>query len=105
MEIDNNLIREVWKTEEYELYFQSLDDRTKIKYDYAIQLMQTQKIISEKFIKKIQDTEFYEVRVSVGANEHRTILIATDNQNFMEATRVIFLNSFLKKIVNSINEK
>ena len=97
MKVDNILIREVFKTEEYELYFLSLDDRTRIKYDYVIQLMQVQKIVSEKFVKKINNAELYEVRVSVGTNEHRTMLVAADNPNFMEATRVVLLNSFLKK--------
>ena len=48
-------------------------------------------------MKKIKDAELYEVRVSVGTNEHRTMLVAADNPNFMEATRVVLLNSFLKK--------
>ena len=97
MEVNNKIIRYVFKTDEYELYFKLLDRRIQDKYDYTIQLMQTQKIVSEKFIKKIQNTEFYEVRVSVRTNEYRTMLIAADNPNFMEAKRVVLLNSFLKK--------
>jgi len=97
MKLDDIFIREVFKTEEYELYFLSLDDRTRVKYDYVIQIMQTQKIVSEKFVKKIKNAELYEVRVSVGTNEHRTMLVAVDNTNFMESTQVILLNSFLKK--------
>jgi hypothetical protein len=57
----------------------------------------TQKIISTKFVKKLQEAEFYEVLVSIGTNEYRTLLIATDNPNFIEAERVVLLNSFLKK--------
>jgi phage-related protein len=97
VEANNEIIRHVLKTDEYELYFKSLDSRIQDKYDYTIQLMQTQKVVSEKFIKKIQNTEFYEVRVSIGTNEYRTMLIATDNANFMEAKWVVLLNSFLKK--------
>jgi phage-related protein len=93
----NEEIRTVLKTEEFNLYFASLDLQTRRKYDYAIQIMQTQKIVSEKFVKKIQNTEFYEVRISVSINEYRTMLVVVDNPNFMEATRVILLNSFLKK--------
>jgi len=97
MKINNEIIRDVFKTDEYELYFKSLDRKIQAKYDYTIQLMQTQKVVSEKFVKKIQKTEFYEVRVSIGTNEYRTMLIAIDNANFVEATRVVLLNSFLKK--------
>lgn len=97
MEISDKDIREVLKTDEFDLYFESLDERTKIKYDYAIQLIKTIRIVNEKFVKKIQNTELYEVRVSVGTNEHRTILVTVDSPTFMEATKVVLLNSFLKK--------
>ena len=33
----------------------------------------------------------------MGTNEYRTMLVTTDNPNFMEATQVILLNSFIKK--------
>jgi phage-related protein len=97
MKIENKIVRIVLKSDEFDAYFQTLDDRIRSKYDYAIQLMQTQKVVSEKFVKKIRNTAFYEVRVSVATNEYRTMLITTDHPNFMEATRVVLLNSFLKK--------
>ena len=105
METKNKIIRDVFKTDEYELYFRSLDIKIQDKYDYTIQLMQTQKVVSEKFVKKIQRTEFYEVRVSIGTNEYRTMLIAADNPNFMEAKRVVLLNSFLKKDSKQYNRE
>ena len=58
MKNDAKIVRVVLKTDEYDLYVQALDIRTRIKYDYAIELMQTQKVISGKFVKKIQNTEF-----------------------------------------------
>ena len=79
------------------MYFLLLDERIKEKYDYVIQIMQTQKVVSEKFVKKILNTDLYEVRISVGTNEYRTMLIAVDNKSFMETTCVILLNSFFKK--------
>jgi hypothetical protein len=48
-------------------------------------------------VKKLEGTEFYEVRISVGTNEYRTIIFAVDTASFMESKRVLFLNSFLKK--------
>jgi len=95
--MESEEIRIVLKTEEFNSYFVSLDLQIREKYDYVIQLIKTQKIVSEKFIKKIQNTELYEVRVSVNANEYRTMLITMDKPNFMEATKVVLLNSFLKK--------
>ena len=58
METKDKIIREVYKTDEYELYFNSLDTRIQEKYDYTIQLMQTQKIVSEKFVKKFIKRNF-----------------------------------------------
>jgi hypothetical protein len=94
MEINDKNIRDVLKSEAFDLYYQNLDERIKDKYDYAIHIIKTIKVVSEKFVKKIQNTEFYEVRVSVGSNEYRTMLITADNPNFIEATSVVLLNSF-----------
>jgi hypothetical protein len=93
----NEEVRTVLKTEEFNLYFDSLDLQTRRKYDYAIQIMQTQKVVSEQFVKKIQNTGFFFFFISVSTNEYGTMLVAADNPNFMEATRVVLLNSFLKK--------
>jgi len=97
METDKKIIRDVFKSNEFHSFFNSLDRRIQAKYDYTIQMMETQKVVSTKFVKKIQEAEFYEVLVSIGTNEYRTLLIATDNPNFMEAKHVVLLNSFLKK--------
>ena len=97
MKIHDEAIRKVIFSDEFIDYYDNLNTKVQDKYSYAIQIIKTQKIVSEKFVKKIQNTEFYEVRVSVGTNEHRTMLIATDNSNFMAAKQVVLLNSFLKK--------
>ena len=90
-------MRKVIFSNEFSTYYDRLSTKIQDKYAYAIQVIKTQKVVSEKFVKKIRNTEFYEVRVSVGTDEYRTMLIATDNINFMEATIVILLNSFIKK--------
>lgn len=59
--------------------------------------METQYVVSNKFVKKLLNSDFYEVRVSVSTNEYRTIIFAVDNESFIESTKVILLNSFLKK--------
>lgn len=42
-------------------------------------------------------TDLYEMRVSVGSNEYRTVLFAIDNSNVILSTKIILLNGFLKK--------
>jgi NADPH-dependent 7-cyano-7-deazaguanine reductase QueF-like protein len=105
MEATTDIIREVLKSNEFHLYFNSLDKKVREKYDYAIHIMRTQKVVSTKFIKKLQNSEFFEVRVSTGTNEYRTLLIATDSANFIEAKRIVLLNSFLKKGSNQYNRE
>ena len=72
----NEDIRETIHSEEYDEYYASLDEKTKAN---------------------LEDTEFYEARISVGNNEYRTIIFAVETLSFMESKRVLFLNSFLKK--------
>jgi len=90
-------VREVFYSEEYLEYYDSLDEKTKEKYDYVVQIIKTQYVVNKKFVKNLKEAEFYEARIMVGNNEHRTLLFAIDNDNFIEAIRVLLLNSFLKK--------
>lgn len=53
--------------------------------------------VSTKFVKHLENTDLYELRISVGSNEYRTVLFAIDHDNFIEAHKVILLNGFLKK--------
>ena len=93
----NEDIRETFHSEEYDQYYNSLDEKIKVKYDYVESIIKTQYVVNKKFVKNLEGTEFYEARVSVGTNEYRTIVFTIDSQSFMENKRVLFLNSFLKK--------
>ena len=86
-------------TDEFEEYYNSLDKRSAAKYDEAILYLETICVLSKKFVKKLEETEagIYELRVSVGTIEHRTILFAADHDNIIQATSVFLLNSFIKK--------
>lgn len=90
-------IREILFSDEFEIYYAGLDARIREKYNYALHLIQTQRVVNRKFVKKLENTDFYELRVSVNTDEHRTILFAIDHDNFMECRRVLLLNAFLKK--------
>lgn len=90
-------IRKVIFSDEFKTYFVDLDSKIKGKYAYVIHIIQTKYIVSDKFVKKLSSYDLYEVRVSVGSNEYRTLFVAVDTTSFMEAKKVVFLNSFLKK--------
>jgi len=93
----NQDVRETFHSEEYDEYYASLDEKTKEKYDYVESIIKTQQVVNLKFVKKLEGTEFYEARVSVGTNEYRTVIFAIDSLSFVQCKRVLFLNSFLKK--------
>jgi hypothetical protein len=59
--------------------------------------MLTQKIVSKKFVKRIETTEFYEMRVSLGNNQYCSFLFSIDAENFMESHKIVLLNSFVEK--------
>lgn len=62
-----------------------------------MEIVRTQYVVSTKVVKNLENTEFYELRVSVSSNEYRTILLAVDHDNFIQSKNVLLLNSFLKK--------
>lgn len=90
-------IREILYSEDFNEFYESLSDRIKEKYDYAFSMIRTQYVVNKKFVKKLEDTDFYELRISIGYDEYRSIILAIDHDNFIQAHRILVLNSFLKK--------
>ena len=90
-------VRTVYYSEEFKRFFDDLDTRVREKYLWTIQITETVQVLPTKYVKKLEGTEFYEMRVSVGYNEYRTVLFAIDSDNFVKATEIYLLNSFLKK--------
>lgn len=90
-------IRKVYKTPQFEEFYNTLPVKVQTKFKYVIDIVTTIYDVSTKFIKHLEGTNLYELRVSVSSNEYRTILFAIDNTNVIEATKIILLNGFLKK--------
>lgn len=90
-------IRVVYKSPQFDAFYNSLPSKVQTKFKYVIDIVTTIYDVSTKFVKHLQDTDLYEMRVSVSSNEYRTILFAIDKSNVIEATRIILLNGFLKK--------
>jgi hypothetical protein len=96
---ENKKIRELIYTDEFKEYYNSLDERTKDKYGDCLSLLEEVRILSTKFVKVLINTNenLYELRVSVGFNEYRSILFSADHDNIIQATKIVVLNGFLKK--------
>ena len=77
-------------------FIDNQSERFVIKFFYLIRIMEEVKVINSKYIKKLQSTAFYELRISV-ENEYRVIIFAFDNQNFAESKKVVCLCGFQKK--------
>ena len=90
-------IRTIFRTEEFEEFYNSLNTRVKDKFEYTFGLVQTVYALPVKYVKHLERTDLYEMRVSVGSNEYRTVLFAIDNRNVILSTKIILLNGFLKK--------
>lgn len=94
---DPTNIRNLYLSDEFLEYYHDLTPQVQRKFNYAMDILKTEHIISSKFVKKLVNTSLYELRISVGTNEHRSIMFAIDNVDIMLAKRVILLNAFLKK--------
>ena len=91
------MIRHIIYSDEFEEYYSSMSEQLKRKYDYALQIVRSQYVVSSKIVKSLENTDFYELRISISSNEYRTILFAVDHDNFIQSKNVLLLNSFLKK--------
>ena len=89
-------MRTLRRTNEFDEFYNSVGQKVQEKIDYALSLMSQIKVVSTKFVKKLEGTDFYEMRISVG-NEYRVILFTIDRESFIEADEVLLLNGFMKK--------
>ena len=90
-------LRELIFTEEFFSFYQQLDTKVQTKFDYTIEVVRKVNILTTNFVKHLEGTELYEMRVSVGSNAYRTIMFTMDHDNINLARRIILLNAFLKK--------
>ena len=88
--------RNLLYSKEFVEFKETLSERAKLKLDFSISILQNEFPISNKFVKKLISSDFYELRIKVD-NEIRVILFAIDNQNLNLATKILVLNGFIKK--------
>lgn len=74
----------------FEAFYDSLDERVQKKFDYALELLKTERRLSVKFVKLIRDG-VYELRIEMDGNIFRVFFIF-DNGNI-----VVLFNGFQKK--------
>lgn len=89
-------MRTVFRSLEFETFYNSLPDKVKDKIKYALNVISEIKVVNRKLIKKLVNTEFYELRILVD-NEYRVVVFTIDNDNIIECEQIILLNGFVKK--------
>lgn len=89
-------MRTMIRSAEFDEFYNSLPVNVQNKVKYAMNVIAEIKVVNTKLVKKLIDTDFYELRISVG-NEYRVILFTIDHENFIEAEQILLLNGFMKK--------
>ena len=102
---EREVIRYILFSNEFKEFRASLDNRVQTKIDEAVEILKTVHVLSTKFVKRLINTDLYEMRVTVGYNEYRTVLFSVDHSNIIQSTRIILLNGFLKKSSKDYNKQ
>ena len=89
-------MRTMIRSAEFDEFYNSLPANVQNKVKYAMNVIAEIKVVNTKLVNKLIDTDFYELRISVG-NEYRVILFTIDHENFIEAEQILLLNGFMKK--------
>jgi hypothetical protein len=89
-------VREIDITEECLEFIDGQEERVSLKFFQLIEVMTEVKVINSNFVKKLQSTQFYELRIKAG-NEYRVIIFAVDHLNFLECSKAVCLFGFQKK--------
>lgn len=84
-------MRTLFRTTEFDAFYDSQPDKVKVKLGYAMKVVADIKVLNAKLVKKLVDSDFYELRVSVG-NEYRVILFTIDKPNIVESEQILLLN-------------
>ena len=74
---------------EYLGFEKNSNERTREKLRYASAILETMPVISTQFVKKLVNTDFYELRIKVD-NEVRVVLFSLDSANINQASTIIF---------------
>lgn len=89
-------MRDIDITTECLEFIDSQDQRVIDKFFQLIEVIGELKVVNTNFVKKLQSSKFYELRIKAG-NEYRVVIFAINHMNFNECSKAVCLNGFLKK--------
>ena len=86
-------MREIDVTAECLDFVDTQDKRVTTKFFQLIEVISEIKVVNANFLKKLQGTHFYELRIKAG-NEYRVVVFAINHLNFTECTKAVCLCGF-----------
>lgn len=89
-------MKEIDITEECLEFIDKQNVRVSLKFFQLIEVIGEIKVVNSNFLKKLQSTQFYELRINAG-NEYRIVIFAIDHLNFAECSKAVCLCGFQKK--------
>ncbi len=89
-------MRILFRTPEFDEFLENGDERLKQKMLYVSEILETQEVINSKIIKKLTNTDLYEIRISIN-NEYRVLTFSMDNENINNAKSILLISGFMKK--------
>ena len=89
-------MREILITPECLEFIDNQNERVSTKFYQLIEVIGEVKIVHTNFVKKLKNTNLYELRIKSG-NEIRVIMFAIDHSNFAECKQAVCLIGFQKK--------
>ncbi len=76
----------------YKKFYRSLDIKTRKKFDWTLDLIETIELVPERYLKHLADTDgLYEIRVEANSNIYRVFCF------FDKGKLIILVNGFQKK--------
>lgn len=70
----DNDIRELYFSDEFVKFYDMLQDKVKAKFEHTMDVIRTEYVLSTKFVKHLENTDLYEMRVSVSTNEYLSLI-------------------------------
>ncbi|MDO6739497.1 type II toxin-antitoxin system RelE/ParE family toxin [Wenyingzhuangia sp. 2_MG-2023] len=96
-------MRDIDITEECLEFIDKQDKRVSLKFFQLLEVIGEVKVVNSNFLKKLQSTQFYELRIKAG-NEYRIVIFAIDHLNFAECSKAVCLYGFQKKSTKDYNK-
>jgi hypothetical protein len=89
-------MRDIDITENCLEFIDAQGKRVSDKFFQLIEIIGEVKIVHTNFVKKLKNSKFHELRIKAG-NEYRVLIFAIDHLNFIECTKAVCVNGFIKK--------